>query len=85
MKAIILAGGLGTRLRPITYRCPKPMIPVKGRPFLEYLLNYLKNQGVRDFVFCLHYMSEKFIEYFGDGSKLGINISYAVEDKPMGT
>jgi len=85
MKAIILAGGLGTRLRPITYRCPKPMIPVKGRPFLEYLLNYLKNQGVRDFVLCLHYMSEKFKEYFGDGSKLGINISYAIEDKPMGT
>lgn len=85
MKAVILAGGLGTRLRPITYFYPKPMVPVKNKPFLEYLLNFLKSQGIFEFILCLHYMAEKFIEYFGDGTKFGCKIVYSVEERPMGT
>jgi len=85
MKAVILAGGFGTRLRPITLKTPKPMIRIRGKPFLEYLLNYLRSQGIREYILCLHYMYEKIMEYFGDGSQFGVNISYVVEDRPMGT
>jgi len=85
LRALILAGGFGTRLRPITYNTPKPMIPVRNRPFLEYLLYYLKRQGLREIVLCLHYMPEEFIEYFNDGSKLGIHIVYSIEKEPLGT
>jgi len=85
LKAVILAGGFGTRLRPISYLYPKPMVPIKGKPFLQYLLDSLKVQGVSEFILCLHYMSDRFIEYFGDGSKFGYKITYSVEEKPMGT
>jgi len=84
-KAVVLAGGLGTRLRPITYLYPKPMVPVRGKPFLEYLICFLKNQGISEFILCLHYMAEKFSEYFGDGSKFGVAIEYSIEEEPLGT
>jgi NDP-sugar pyrophosphorylase family protein len=86
LKAVILAGGFGTRLRPISYLYPKPMVPIRGKPFLEYLLDSLKVQGVSEFILCLHYMADRFIEYFGDGSKFGYGkIIYSIEEKPMGT
>ena len=83
-QAVILAGGLGTRLHPLTNSIPKPMIQFHGKPFLEYLIEYLKENGFSEVVLLLGYLSEKVIEYFGDGSELGIKIKYSVgsvEDK----
>ena len=85
MKAIILAGGLGTRLRPLTYEVPKPLIPVKGKPLLEYAILNFKKHSITDIVLSIGYKSEKIKEYFGDGNKLGVNISYSIEDSPLGT
>ena len=76
-QAVILAGGLGTRLRPITDTIPKPMVPIHGKPFLEYLLELLKENGIKEVVLCLGYLPEKITEYFGDGSKFGIKITEA--------
>lgn len=77
MQAVILAGGLGTRLRPLTLDTPKPMIKIAGKPFLEYKLRHLKRNGFRDFVLCVGYKSEVIEEYFESGDKLGISISYS--------
>ena len=84
-KAVILVGGEGTRLRPLTYETPKPMMPVLNRPFLEHTLAYLKNYEVGDIVLTLSYLPEVVQDYFGDGSGAGIQLSYAVEDNPLGT
>ncbi|KKM13014.1 hypothetical protein SY88_00110 [Clostridiales bacterium PH28_bin88] len=85
MKAVILAGGLGTRLRPVVSNVPKSMAIIAGKPFLEYQVNWLAAQGVCDIVFCLGYMAEKIKEHFGDGAAFGVHIEYSVEDKPLGT
>ncbi len=85
MQAVILAGGAGTRLRPLTLAVPKPMIKINGKPFLQYILEELKKYGVRDIILCVGYLADKFKEYFGDGSKLGINLSYSVEREFLGT
>lgn len=85
MRAVILAGGPGMRLRPITWECPKPMVPVQGRPFVEYLMNCLKDQGITEVILCLHYLADRFLEYFRDGSKLGLKIICVVEKVPLGT
>ncbi len=77
-QAVILAGGRGTRLKEITKTIPKPMVPFHGKPFLEYLLEYLKSQGIQEFVILLGYLSETVTEYFGDGSQWGIDITYDV-------
>ncbi len=82
---MILAGGYGKRLRPYTENIPKPLIPIKGRPILEYQLHWLKSQGVDRFVFLVGYKADKIIEYFGDGSRWGVEIEYSVEDEPLGT
>jgi len=82
---LILAGGYGKRLRPYTENIPKPLIPIKGRPILEYQLHWLKGQGVDRFVFLVGYKADKIIEYFGDGSKWGVEIEYSVEEEPLGT
>jgi len=79
-QAVILAGGLGTRLRPLTYKIPKPMIPINGSPFLEYLIALLKENNIRNIVICVGYLAEKIIKYFGDGSKYGVKITYSVGD-----
>ncbi|MFN8670596.1 MAG: HAD-IIIA family hydrolase [Candidatus Sericytochromatia bacterium] len=79
-QAVILAGGLGTRLKPFTDTNPKPMYPFYGKPFLEYIILMLKEQGFNDFLLLLGYLPEKIIEYFGDGSKFGIKIEYSVSD-----
>jgi len=85
MWAVILAGGFGTRLRPLTYRFPKPMIPVRGKPFLEYIIGFLRRQKVLDVVLCLHYMADRFVSYFEDGGRFGIRIAYSFEKVPLGT
>ncbi|MDO8435801.1 MAG: HAD-IIIA family hydrolase [bacterium] len=77
-QAVILAGGKGERLRPFTDTNSKPMIDINGRPFLEYLLEMLKEQGISEIVLLLGYLSEKITEHFGDGSKFGLNIKYSV-------
>lgn len=79
-QAVILAGGLGTRLRPITLTTPKPMALVNGKPFLEYLIVLLRENGIREVVLLLGYLPEKVIEYFGDGKRFGLNIRYSVTD-----
>jgi NDP-sugar pyrophosphorylase family protein len=87
MIAIILAGGFGERLKPLTNKIPKPMAEVGGKPVLLHILNLLKNHGIKDFIFALCYLPEKIVSYFGDGSKFGVNISYTYENpnKPLST
>ena len=79
-QAVILAGGLGTRLRPITNTIPKPMIPFNGKPFLEYIIEMLVSQGFKKVLLLLGYLPEKVTEYFGNGSKYGIVIEYSITD-----
>ncbi len=85
MKAIILAGGRGTRLRPLTDITPKPLLPVQGIPIIEHaLLNFLRH-GITDVILSVGYQADKIKDYFGDGSRWGIRITYSIEDKPLGT
>ncbi|MDO8527718.1 MAG: HAD-IIIA family hydrolase [Deltaproteobacteria bacterium] len=77
-QAVILAGGIGSRLKPLTDNLPKPMIPFHGRPFLEYLVQLLIENGITEIILLLGYLPEKIIDHFGDGSKWGIKISYSV-------
>lgn len=85
MKAIILAGGLGTRLRPLTLETPKPLLPIKGRPIIEHAILNFKRHGITDIILSIGYMADKIKDYFGDGSKFGVNLSYFVETEPLGT
>ena len=85
MKALILIGGLGTRLRPLTCTTPKPLLPIVNRPFLEYQLELLKRHGVKELIFCVSYMSHVFEDYFGSGKKWGLKINYVHEKEPLGT
>ena len=80
IQAVILAGGVGARLRPLTYTTPKPMVLVNNRPFLEYLIGLLKQNGISEVVLLLGYLHEKIVNYFGDGSNFGINIKYSIGD-----
>ncbi|HIJ99122.1 TPA: NTP transferase domain-containing protein [archaeon] len=84
-QALILAGGEGTRLRPFTYEIPKPLIPIKGKPMLEHIINHLLAYGVKNFILSVGYMSEKIISHFGDGKKLGVHIDYVIEKERLGT
>lgn len=85
MQAVILAGGLGTRLRPITERIPKPMVEVGGRPFLEYIIRHLQKYDFRKLLVLLSYLGEHIQEHFGDGSRFGVDIEYSWEPSPLGT
>lgn len=85
MQVVILAGGAGTRLRPIVSDRPKPMAGFSERPFLEYQIQALRRQGLGDYVLCVGYMHEHIEEHFGDGSRLGVQIQYSVESTPLGT
>jgi mannose-1-phosphate guanylyltransferase len=85
MKAIILAGGLGTRLRPLTDNTPKPLLPIKGKPIIEHAVNNFKKHGIKDIILSVGYRADRIKEYFGDGSEFGVNISYCIEDEPLGT
>ena len=85
-QAVILAGGLGTRLLPITRTVPKAMIPIRGRPFLEYQLALLKSRGVTDIILCIGHLGDVLASHFGDGSRLGLSIRYGREgDRLLGT
>lgn len=85
MKGIIIAGGAGTRLRPLTYTRPKPLIPVVNRPFLEYQVALLKKHGIDEIIFCTNYMADQIAAHFGDGSAFGVSMRYALEETPLGT
>ena len=85
MKAVILAGGLGTRLRPLTNKKPKPMLPLDKKPILEHLIKWIKKNDVKDIVLCVSYLHETIEKYFEDGSKFGVNIEYAISKKPLAT
>ncbi|MEM0444443.1 MAG: nucleotidyltransferase family protein [Nitrososphaerota archaeon] len=85
MIALILAGGLGKRLRPLTDKTPKPLIEVGGKAVAEWQLEWLVKHGFRRVVFCVSYLADKFVERFGDGSSWGIEISYSVEKELLGT
>lgn len=81
----IMAGGFGTRLKPLTDNCPKPMLKVGGRPILETLIRSFIKSGFENFYISTHYMPEQIEKYFGDGSSLGVKITYVHEDSPLGT
>jgi dTDP-glucose pyrophosphorylase len=82
---IIMAGGQGSRLRPHTENCPKPLIPVAGKPMMQHIIERAKSQGISRMIISVHYLGEMIQDYFGDGSKFGMDISYIVEDHPLGT
>lgn len=83
-QAIILAGGKGERLRPLTNDRPKPMVEINGKPILAYQIEKLKKAGIEEVVFACSYMHEVIEEYFGDGSKFGIKAVYSIEETPKG-
>ncbi|HDI01857.1 MAG TPA: nucleotidyltransferase family protein, partial [Candidatus Bathyarchaeota archaeon] len=85
VKALILAGGFGKRLRPYTEKVPKVMIEVAGRPILIWQIKWLKAHGIRDFILCVGYLRHVIMDAIGDGSKLGISVEYAIEEEPLGT
>jgi len=85
MKTVLLAGGRGVRLRPLTYSVPKPLLPIGERPILEEIVERLKTFGLRDIVMAVGYRAELIETYFRDGSQLGVEIVYAREAEPLGT
>lgn len=85
MQAVILAGGLGTRLWPLTREVPKPMVPVAGMPYLEHQLRLLRRQEILDIVILVGYLGEQVEEYFGNGSRLGVSVRYSREERLLGT
>jgi NDP-sugar pyrophosphorylase family protein len=85
MQAIVLVGGEGTRLRPLTYGTPKPMVPIMNVPFLARTLERLYAAEIRDVILAAGYMPQAIVDYFGDGSRLGMKVTYAIEETPLGT
>ncbi|MBL7056294.1 NTP transferase domain-containing protein [Candidatus Woesearchaeota archaeon] len=84
-KAVILVGGKATRLRPLTLKTPKCMVEIAGKTVTEHLFDLLKKYGIREVILSVGYLKEKVKEYYGDGSKFGIDITYVEEDEPLGT
>ena len=85
MKAIIMAGGEGSRLRPLTCDRPKPMVPVMDRPIMQHIVDLLKRHGFRDIGATLMYLPEDIKDYFGDGGDFGVRMQYFIEESPLGT
>lgn len=85
MKAMILAAGLGQRMRPLTDHLPKPLLPVAGKPLLQYHLENLQAAGIRDVVINLAYLGEKIRAFVGDGNRWGLNVAYSEESEPLET
>ncbi len=85
MKAVILAGGKGRRLRPFTHVIPKPLLPVGDKPVLEHIFQHLKKHGISEIILATGHLSKLITAYFGDGSAYGIKITYTEEKKPLGT
>ena len=82
---IILAGGQGKRLRPLTAKTPKPLLKIMNKPILEHIIINAKNQGINNFIISINYLGKKIVDYFGNGKKLRVNIKYVRERKPLGT
>lgn len=85
MKAVVMAGGFGTRIQPLTNSIPKPMLPIINRPMMEHTIVSLRDLGIKDFIILLYFKPEIIKEYFGDGAALGINIAYVIPDDDYGT
>jgi len=85
MKAVILVGGEGTRLRPLTCNTPKAIVPILNQPFLEHLILYLKRHGITEVILAMGYLPDPIQECLGDGSRLGAQVRYVMEDSPLGT
>jgi mannose-1-phosphate guanylyltransferase len=83
--AVILVGGEGTRLRPLTFNTPKAMVPILNKPFLEYLILYLKEHKVRDIILTMSYLPHRIQSYFGDGAEWDVHLTYLIEKQPLGT
>ncbi len=85
MKAVILAGGLGTRLQPYTFFLPKPMLPIADKPLLEYIISWLRENEIYDIVICTSYLGKAIEDYFRDGRLFDVRIEYARTERPLGT
>ena len=85
MKAVVMAGGAGSRLRPLTVGRPKPMLPLVNQVVLGHILELLRNHGITEVVVTLQYMASMIEDYFGDGSSMGVRIRYSIEESPLGT
>lgn len=85
MKAVVMAGGEGTRLRPLTINRPKPMVSLVDRPVLQHIIELLKLNGITDIIVTVQYLANSIQDYYGDGSAYGVNITYSLEDVPLGT
>jgi mannose-1-phosphate guanylyltransferase/phosphomannomutase len=85
MKAIVMAGGFGSRLHPFTLNCPKPMLPLINQPVLAHILDLLKRHHFCDVIIATHYLPEQIQDYFGDGRHRGMTLQYSVEESPLGT
>jgi mannose-1-phosphate guanylyltransferase/phosphomannomutase len=85
MKAVVMAGGAGSRLRPLTISRPKPMVPIVNKPVLAHILDLLKRHGITDVVVTLQYMADVIQDHIGDGHSMGMNIQYSIEETPLGT
>src|SRR5438045_4910586 len=85
MKAVVMAGGEGTRLRPLTSNQPKPMVSIVGKPCMEHILELLKQHGMEDVIVTVAFLPQAIRSYFGGGETLGIDLSYSVEESPLGT
>jgi NDP-sugar pyrophosphorylase family protein len=85
MKAVILAGGFGTRIRPLTCLNPKPMLPLINKPFMHNFISWIKSYEIKDIILSIGYLPKVFEEYFKNGEDLGVNISYITEEEPLGT
>ena len=84
-KVVLMVGGLGTRLRPLTENIPKPMLSVGGKPILQTIIEQFRNYGFKNFILCVNYKADIIKNYFQDGNKFGVNIEYVIENKRMGT
>ncbi len=85
MKAVVMAGGEGARLRPLTIGRPKPMVPIVNKSVLAHILDLLKRHGITEVIITLRYLAATIQDYFEDGSNLGMKLTYSVEDGPLGT
>lgn len=85
ISAVVMAGGFGRRLSPLTNTMPKPMLPVAGRPIIDRIIEQLRETGIRQITVSTHFQAEKITEYFGDGKQFGVDLSYLREDHPLGT
>lgn len=85
MKAVLLVGGAGTRMRPLTYVIPKCLLPLGGQPLVQRTIRYLEGYGFKEFVLCVAYLKKQVMDAIGDGKELGVNVVYAEAESPLGT